>query len=729
MFYRYVPVLLVFLLWFLPQEARAYTQTVTDDRPKIGLALSGGGAKGFVHIGVIKVLEEVGMPIDYISGTSMGALVGGLYAIGYSTDELTEIATGINWEDLFTDVIRRRSIPMEEKDWHGLYLLTLPMFDRVPTLPSGLVAGQRVIMLLNNLVWPYTGSQDFSNFPIPFVSVATDLETGELVVLRDGYLSEAIRASISMPSAIIPQRIDGRVLIDGGVVRNLPVEEAIELGADLVIAVDVVAELRKIEELKGIVEILDQTLKFQIAESVRVSRNLAHIHIESDTIRTYSVTDFNKAAELIKIGENAARAQYDKLKQLADSVNTIRALKPRHIELSGRNNDVFIEDIRFEGIQNVAEYQLRSRLLFSPGSYVSREQINEAIESIYGLMFFEVVNYKLIQTDRNDNSSYILQFEIIEKQQDLFRVGFNYNNIENASILLNTVFRNLLAQGSSLRFSLKLGEEPYIDVNYFRLLGLESNLSLNLRANYSHNKIDLFNNSGDRFAQYNTNALYLEGLFLPFSTNKLQGGLGFRAEFFDVSRRVGEIDFPSGASNILQALGILRQDNLDRLHFPLRGHRLHLRAAQSFKLFDNSLDFFLASMEWDGFFQLSDSWVLQSTVSGGLATRTELPLHHQFYLGGYPDLVGFRKYEVSSHMIRKAGLGLQFEFLPNNFIEVKGNMASTADVLDFDFRNNPLRIGWSAAYGLNTIIGPLKFALMSSQRNPFMIYYSFGAEF
>ena len=222
-------------------DAAATDSAATDSaaadrqRPRVGLALSGGGAKGFAHIGVLKVLESAGVPIDCISGTSMGSIVGALYAIGYSVDEIEAIALESDWEDIFSDAITRRDRPIEQKLVEDRYLLSLPLVGTKIGLPRGLIAGQKVSALLDRLTLPVHGQTSFRELPIPFSCVATDIVTGEAVVLDSGFLPEAIRASMAIPSAFTPVEIDGRLLVDGMLVRNFPVQDVIDLGADLVV--------------------------------------------------------------------------------------------------------------------------------------------------------------------------------------------------------------------------------------------------------------------------------------------------------------------------------------------------------------------------------------------------------------------------------------------------------------------------------------------------------------
>lgn len=696
-----------------------------DPDTKIGLVLSGGAAKGLAHIGVLKVLEEVGMPIDYITGTSMGALIGGLYSIGYSASDLEELALSIDWTALFSDEISRKLIPMEEKEWEGMFLLSLPILDKSIKLPTGLVAGQRVSKLLSELTWEYPGRQDFTKFPIPFTCMATDIETGDAVVLSEGYLSEAIRASIAIPSIFIPKRIDGRLLVDGGVVRNLPVEEALGLGAGYVISVNVSSPLREGKRLNSIIEFLDQTMSFQIVRSVEQSKELSGIIIEPAEAINYTIADFDKAVDIIALGEKEARKQYDKLKQLADFLNSSRSEPTdREAETEDRST-VYIREIRVKGTEHSSAAQIKNKLQVQENSHATMQQISNGIENVYGLLFFESVTYRLV----DKVGGFDLEVEVVEKPLDQFRFGFYYDNISKAAILLNANFRNLLTPGSVVRFNLKLGDEPFANLIYFNYLTLNTDIALSMRINYSQQKIDIFNRSGQRIVQYNTNSLYFQTHFLPITTNRVQAGVGVQQEFFNIARSVGEFQFPSGFSSITKFQGIFRYDNRDRLYFTRNGQYVELDGGLSVNFFDNSQNFSQAEFNWRGFFELGERWVFLMGLRGGLASRSELPLHKQFYQGGFPDFVGYRRYEIGSHNIRMAQAGLQFEFIRNNFLGVRANAASDAEFTNFNPFDQRVFFGYGVTYGLNTLIGPVKVSASSSTRNSFLLEYSLGVRF
>jgi len=231
-----VAVLLAGLLFSLPATAQPADSTDARD-PVIGLALSGGSAKGLAHVGVLKVLEEVDLVPDIITGTSMGAIIGGLYAAGYDAEALEEVAASLDWDRVFSNVAERRHQAAEERFLVQPRALTLPMQGRQVGLPEGLINGQHIQSALAKLTHGVQGVSDFRDLQIPFAAMAADLQTGEPVLLNSGNLAYALRASMSIPSVFTPVEVDGRWLVDGGTLRNLPVDEAYAMGADIVISV------------------------------------------------------------------------------------------------------------------------------------------------------------------------------------------------------------------------------------------------------------------------------------------------------------------------------------------------------------------------------------------------------------------------------------------------------------------------------------------------------------
>ena len=280
------------------------------DRPKVGLVLAGGGAKGFAHVGVIRVLEELRIPIDYITGTSMGAIVGGFYAMGMSSEQIEEIILTTDWHDVFQDKPDRRDRSWQRKLDEHLYMVNTMagIRDGKLTLPKGVIAGQKVDLMLRDLTLPASFVNDFDDLPIPFRAVAADIETGEAVVLGSDDLAKAIRASMSIPGAFPPIEWEDKLLVDGGIALNLPVSVVREMGADIVIVSNLSSTLRKKKELETFLDITAQTSDFLIQRNVQeqlATVDPTDVLIETD-ISGISTADFQMGREAIKIGKDAA---------------------------------------------------------------------------------------------------------------------------------------------------------------------------------------------------------------------------------------------------------------------------------------------------------------------------------------------------------------------------------------------------------------------------------------
>lgn len=270
-------------------------------QPKVAVVLSGGGAKGLAHIGVLQALEKAGIYPDIVTGTSMGGVVGGLYALGYSADEIEGLTSNLNWGELLGNQMPFEDVAFEEKKFYGRYIVELPIIGLSPQLPKGLIEGQNLNSFLSDVTRSAHGINDFDELPIPFRCVATDIATGTRVILKDGSLAEALRATMAIPSIFTPVEIDNTLLVDGGLVRNFPVQEAIDMGADIVIGVFVSEDLDAKEDLNTLFDILMQAASVMGAYDTREQRKLVNFYIEPD-IKGFSTGDFNSARAIIKKG-------------------------------------------------------------------------------------------------------------------------------------------------------------------------------------------------------------------------------------------------------------------------------------------------------------------------------------------------------------------------------------------------------------------------------------------
>ena len=428
-------------------------------RPKIGLVLSGGAAKGLAHIGVLKVLKKAGIHVDYVAGTSMGCIIGAFYAMGYDPDTIEKIFLNSDWVSLLTDEISRSSYSVEEKEEKQRYIVSFPLMEYVPKLPSGLKAGHNISNLLARYTLPYMNIRNFNNLPIPFACVAVDIESGKEIVLNSGHLEECIRASMAIPTVFTPVRIDGKLLVDGGLVNNFPADLLKSMGADIIIGVNLGFRRYTIDELNSLKSIIEQSLLLSSLENNKKHEALCNILIKPE-VNNFSRADFKHSTQIIEVGEIAAMQHFSELKNLADSLSLLYPLpaQPKVKKIDA----LFIDTLEFEGLVNVSKDFLRGRLRITPPCQLSVNEIIDAIDRVYGSQFFEKITWRFDSVNRHSALVIIAQ----EKNEDLLRIGGRYDSDFNANLLINIILRNKLIKGSKLSFDAIMGQYRRIKLTY-----------------------------------------------------------------------------------------------------------------------------------------------------------------------------------------------------------------------------------------------------------------------
>ncbi len=420
-------------------------------RPKVGLALSGGGAKGLAHIGVLKVMEEAGLRPDYISGVSMGSIVGGMYAMGYSPDSLASMFREYDWEAALSDRIDENRVIFLEKKHYFNSLISLPIARNKISIPSGLINGQLIESGMNYYFWPALTVTDFSQLPIPYLCVGTDIITAKKVVLTGGYLPDAIRASMAIPSVFTPVRIDTALLVDGGVVRNYAVSELHDMGADIVIGSYVSFRGIKEEDLESAYGILKQIGFLTSFADYEVQKGLTDILIEPK-LPDVSTLSFNNPDSIISKGYRDALPYFEEFKRLADSLDAIGPQAP--VRLLTDVDSYIFDRIEVIGNTTIGDDQIAGVLEIEPGQAVDRNMLAEGIELLYGKSWFEKVKYRVLP--RND--SLILQIDCIERPQAMLYGSLHYDPALGSGVVINMSARDLLTPRSVINFDSFLGQ-------------------------------------------------------------------------------------------------------------------------------------------------------------------------------------------------------------------------------------------------------------------------------
>jgi NTE family protein len=464
--------LLSLLIYIIPESIIAQEPA---KRPTVGLVLSGGGAHGIAHLGVIKVMEEAGLRPDYISGVSMGSIIGGMYSLGYTADSLHKILDSINWKFVLSNKIPENKVIFLEKAHFYHSIISLPFSNKQVFLPSGLINGQQVESLLSFYGWPAADINDFSKLPIPFMCLATDILNLTKVELKSGYLPDAVRASSSVPSIFTPVRIGTLLLLDGGIVRNFAATEIKEMGADIVIGSYTGFHPVSEDELQSVSGIIKQIGISRGLSDFEIQRKLADVLIMPQTDE-FPITGFENVDSLFQKGYKAALPYKNYFRKLADSLNRIGPQIPIKNILNKQYYS--FDKIEISGNKLYSDSQILGVLDIEPAERVDKYLLTDRIELLYGKAWFEKVKYRVLP--RND--SLILAIDCIEKPQAMFYGSVHYDNSLLSGLILELSLKNLLTQGSVIYLNSYIGQYHRFEFNYLQFL--DRNQKFGLSANF-----------------------------------------------------------------------------------------------------------------------------------------------------------------------------------------------------------------------------------------------------
>ncbi len=726
------------VLLFIALLAFGFSHAQKDQqRPKVGLVLSGGGAKGFAHIGVLKVLEQAGVKIDYIGGTSMGAVVGGLYASGYNASQIDSIFKETDFDALLSDFIPRSSKNFYEKRNDELYAFTLPFNKMRIGIPTALSRGMYNYNLLNKLTYKVRHIRDFNKLPIPFLCMASDIETGEEVLLNKGYLAQAMLASGAFPTLFSPVEMDGKLLVDGGVTNNYPVEEIKKLGADIIIGVDVQDDLKDRKSLKDATRILVQISNLSMIEKMREKIKMTDIYIKPD-ITNYGVISFDEGQEIIKRGEEAAFAVYDKIKPLGDTAK-VKFDKYPKVKVDSLN----IKNIVINPLDNYTRSYVIGKLRFKQGSKVSYNDLKVGMDNITATQNFSSISYTLEKNQNGDDLVMSLQ----ENPTTTFlRFALHYDGLYKSGILVNltqkkTFFKNDITSidlilGDNLRYNL----DYYIDNGFYWSFGFKSRFNtFNRNIDTDFKDGSLFEQLGIRTINYDfsdfTNQMYLQTIFVQ----KFLLGAGVEQKHLKVrSKTLGNSSPIFENSDYTSIFGYLKYDSFDNKYFPKRGWYFSGDfQSYLFSSSDNFNQFSIARGDIGFARTLYKKLTVRWQSEAGFAIGGESSQLFDFALGGYgyqtinnfKHFYGYDFLSVSGDSYIKTALTLDYEIFKKNHLNIAANFANVADNLyeTTDWFSQVKYSGYALGYGLETIVGPIEFKYSwSPELNKGFAWFSVG---
>jgi NTE family protein len=690
-------------------------------RPKIGLVLSGGGAKGFAHIGVLKVLEEAGIKIDYIGGTSMGAVVGGLYASGYNARQIDSIFKSTDFDKLLQDYIPRASKNFYEKKNEEIYALSLPFNKFKVGIPIALSKGLYNYNLLNQLTYHVRNVKDFSQLHIPFLCIATNIETGEEVVLKEGYLAQSMLASSAFPSVFAPVEIDDKMLVDGGITNNYPVEEVRKMGADIIIGVDVQDNLKDRKLLKEATNILVQISNLQMIEKMKKKKQLTDIYIKPN-ISDFNVISFEARQQIIKNGEDASFEVYEKIKALADQSNGGEIQNNKKI-----SDSIFIKNIVINNQKNYTRSYVIGKLGFKQNEKISFQELKDGINTVNATQNFSAIRYKLSQNTNTNEDDLLL--DLTENTSKTFlKFGLHYDGLFKSALLANITHKKAFFKNDVASIDIMLGDsfrynfDYYIDNGFYWSFGIKS----------SHSSFNRNIGNGDLLNQFTyidysqfSNQMYVQTIF----AQKFLLGLGtewehlkIKSETLHSTLQTSDVENPvTDNSNYENVFGYMKLDSFDNKYFPKKG----MYFSTDFKYYLFSSDFsqkfspFSITKADFGFAKTFFKKItFKSQTESGFTVGKETVPFFDFVFGGYgfssinniKPFFGYDFLSVSANSFIKTTATIDYEIIKKNHLNFAVNYANIGDKIfrTTDWISAPKFSGYAVGYGLETIIGPVE---------------------
>lgn len=687
-------------------------------KPKIGLVLSGGGAKGFAHIGVLKALEKAGVEISYIGGTSMGAIIGGLYASGYSATQIDSVFYETDFDKLLSDFIPRASKNFYEKRNDELYAFTLPFNKLKIGIPTALSRGMYNYNLLNKLTYKVRSVRDFNKLPIPFLCIATDIETGEEVLLNKGYLAQAMLASAAFPSLFSPVEIEGRLLVDGGVTNNYPIEEVKKLGADFIIGVDVQDDLKDRKSLKDATRILVQISNLQMIEKMKEKVSKTDIYIKPD-ITNYSVISFDQGREIIKRGEEAAMKVFDQILAVGDSTKPQRKF-PKVVA-----DSLHIKNIAINPLENYTRSYVIGKLRFKQGSKISYDDLRLGMDNVAATQNFSGIGYTIENNEGHDD----LCVELTENPNTTFlKLGLHYDGLYKSAILLNLTQKKTLFKNDIFSVDVILGDNFRYNLDYYIDNGFYWSFGLKSRYNRFNRNIETDFQDGELLRQYGINSLNIEysdftnqAYVQTIFVQKFLLGAGVEIKHLKVeSNTLPETAQIFDNSTYASFFGSLKFDSFDNKYFPKKGwyftgdFQTYFYSSDYSKTFDQ---FSLAKAEMGFARRLFRRASIKVQAEAGFAIGGSNQVF-DFILGGYgyhtinnfKHFYGYDFLSISGDSYIKSALTFDYEIFKRNHINFAANIANVDDNLfeTTDWFSKIRHTGYAVGYGLDSIIGPIE---------------------
>ena len=708
---------------------------VEKPQPKIGLVLSGGAARGLAHVGVLKALEEQGIRVDAIAGTSMGAVIGGLYASGYKIDELEKLALGIDWQEALSDDPPREDIPFRRKQDDRDFLVRQKLSfrdDGSLGLPLGVIQGQNLSLLLESLLAHSSDIRDFDKLPIPFRAVATDIVNGDKVVFRKGHLPQVIRASMSIPAVFAPVEINGQLLVDGGMVDNIPVDVAREMGVDRVIVVDIGTPLRPRKQLTTVFDILNQstTLMTRSNSEVQLASLTPDDILIQPALSAIGATDFGRSQDIISAGYRATQALAPRLADLRHPADV-----QLDIARTAEERTPLITAVKIENDSKIDDAVIRYYIRQPVGEPLDLARLQRDMGTLYGLDYFDQVQYRVVH--KGKERTLVISARAKRSGTDFLRLGLNLSDDMrgDSAFNLGASYRvnGINRLGAEWLTRVQIGDKQELYSEFYQPLDVGSRYFVAPYINaQSQNVESILDN--DPIAEYRLER-YGFGLNLGRqigNSGEIRLGIGEAWGKADV--RIGDQNLPSTSFN--EGFYDIKYsfDSLDNVYFPHSGEDIGLSVRQ----FDPALGSDDRYRQWEFHLDKALSYGPDTWILGGRYGRTldkAEVVTSSFLLGGARQLSGFRQDAISGQNISLMRAVYYRRLTPRSYLPFDFPLYAGASLErgrawnnDNDFDSGYINAA-SIFIGFDTPLGPLNFSYGFNDDDQKALYLNLGQTF
>lgn len=751
---------------------------IREHRPTVALVLSGGGAKGAAHVGVIRVLESYGIPVDIVLGTSMGGLVGGLYALGYTPDQMDSLLRNMDWGWAFSDDLPREYVSYADMKYNEQYLISVPFFyekdyykmkvaddnrfdpvhkydilsigadseagadflkkNLLGSLPSGYISGQNVSNMISSLTIGYQDDMDFLDLPVPFACVAADMVSGKAKVWYGGSINDAMRSTMSIPGIFAPVRVDGMVLVDGGLRDNYPTTLARDLGADIIIGVDLSQERKTYMDVNNIGDIVGQGIDMLGLDAFERNVNVPDVKIKPD-LKGFNMMSFNPASidTIVVRGYEAALAQDSLLRVIADRTRSKYTPPVRKPALNFQTDSILVSEVDVTGVLPHEKELLLDRLDLNLGKKITKEDLDDIVASIYGTQAYDFVTYELMGKEE----PYKLVFNCKKGPIHQFGLGVRADSEEIVSVLVNLGLNTHMLYGHTYDFTAKISSNPYVRLHWS--YDVPEIPTINAAASFRWTNMDRLG--------FGTNSLSLNYFcakqeawlsHIKWRQFDVRGGL--RNEIFSISdikssQIIGDYNFSQLSNDYVSLFVDAETDTCDDGYFPDEGVKAGFSYAWTLAGFPYKIqNFHTIKADVKGVVPLGEGIFLTPYFHSRFLIGENIPVAYFNAIGGflpgrYVDqqipFVGIENLQAMKNYLTLYGVELRQELLNNHHVSVALNYAKDCDRIK-DYFNGRGYFGAAIGYSYNTIFGPLSANIhWSDLTNKVGIYLSAGYSF